>query len=89
VAKGVGRKISSGGGEQRKKDRKIALLSLFQGEGNGKKDQKIALLSFLLLYLYHGRKSGGGHGPCCRRHARGNLLTKLTVFFVFIKKNLA
>jgi len=32
---------------------KIALFSLFQGEGNGKKDRKIALLSLYLLYLYH------------------------------------
>jgi len=41
-----------------KKDRKIALISLFQGEGgkrpkNSKKRPKIALLSLYLLYLYH------------------------------------
>jgi len=35
IYKGVGRKISQGreGGGQRKKDRKVALLSLFQGGG--------------------------------------------------------
>jgi len=42
-----------------KKDRKIALLSLFQRGATekrqkiSKKGQKIALLSLYLLYLYH------------------------------------
>jgi len=56
--KGVCGKIFTGRGEQRKRrlknsktDRKIALLSLFRGEGgNGIKDRKIALLSLYLLY---------------------------------------
>jgi len=56
----------SGGGDQRKKDRKIAkkrkvaLLSLFQEEATIKKDRKIAkkflkiaLLSLYLIYLHH------------------------------------
>jgi len=46
VVKGVGRKISTGGHRKKdqnsKKDRKIALLSLFKGGGNVKKDQKLA-----------------------------------------------
>jgi len=37
ISKGVGRKFSGGGGHRKRpknsKDRKIALLSLFQGEG--------------------------------------------------------
>jgi len=64
--KGVGRKFFQGG--QRKNDqklakkyRKIALFSLFQGEGGAtekrpktrKKGQKITLSSLYLLYLYH------------------------------------
>jgi len=40
LPKGVSRKISRGG--QRKKDRKIALLSLFRGGEQQKKDRKIA-----------------------------------------------
>jgi len=63
--KGVGRKFSSGGRGNgipkiSKKYRKIALFSLFQGEGqrkkrpkNSKKCRKKALLSLYLLYLYH------------------------------------
>jgi len=53
TSKGVGRKISRERGLTEK--RKIALLSLFQGEGDGneKKDRKIALLSLYLLHQYH------------------------------------
>jgi len=59
--KGVGRKFSK---LQRKKYRKLALFSLFQGgrEGNGKKGRKIALLSLYLLYLCLVWKSGRGEG---------------------------
>jgi len=48
LCRGVGRKICKGANEKKipensKKDRQIALLSLFQGGGRGqqKKDQKI------------------------------------------------
>jgi len=57
-SKGVGRKISRGKRlKNSKKDRKLALLSLFQGVGgNGKKDRKIAKkyqkIALLSLYLY-------------------------------------
>jgi len=75
--KGVNRKFYRGWGNGNK-DRKIALLSLFQGRGgqqkkwskNSKKDRKTALFSLYLLYLYHVWKSRGGPRPPAPRYWR-------------------
>jgi len=61
MVKGVGRKLSRGGGE--KKDRKIALLSLFQGGGATEKRPKNSTFKFLSTIFVPCMKIQGSHGP--------------------------
>jgi len=88
MAKGVGRKISRGGGATKKKDRKISTIKLLPGRGQRKKDPQVEKTpknsTFKPLYtiLVPCMKIQGDHGhlpPAADAHAYGTKFSYLLV----------